>query len=58
MTTRIHVVNFGPDVVEVSAMDKMLRQQLFTQQSADFYVYPGHEILVEELKKDGESPKG
>jgi hypothetical protein len=49
MTTRIHVVNFGPDKVEVNAPGSV-PTTLYPQQSTDQYVYDGHDITVVERK--------
>lgn len=60
MTTRIHVVNFGPDYVELTPVDptkstEILIQtkpstKLGPQQSADLYVYDSQSIVIQEKK--------
>jgi hypothetical protein len=58
MTTRILVVNYGPDVVEVQKVDPKVpadTQQpvaptaLHPQQAADFYVHDFQEIHIKEV---------
>ena len=58
MTTRIHVVNFGPDVVEASVPDiaKSLPVQIWPSQYSDFYVYDNHDIVVKEVKPEVPKP--
>jgi hypothetical protein len=48
MTTKVHVVNFGPDVVEAETTN--VKQKLYPHQYADFYVYDGAEVTVREVK--------
>ncbi len=57
MTTRIHVVNFGPDVIEVStgALYNHPAAKVYPQDSANLYVFDGQEVNVRELKP--EAPK-
>jgi hypothetical protein len=58
MTTRIHIVNFGPDVVEVEIPSAVLQQngqqnaatKIYQNQYADFHVYDNHDVLVREIK--------
>lgn len=58
MTTRIHIVNFGPDVVEVEIPSVTLQQngqknaaeKIYQHQYKDFYVYDQHDVLVREVK--------
>jgi hypothetical protein len=53
MTTRIHIVNFGPDKVEASVQSdtaKVPPVEIWPNQYNDFYVYDNHDILVEEVK--------
>jgi hypothetical protein len=51
MTTRIHIVNFGPDVVEVSYESSNISpERIWPSQYKDFYVYDSHDIVVKELK--------
>jgi hypothetical protein len=49
MTTRIHIVNFGPDVVEVETPQAVV-QQIFQNSYKDFYVYDQHDVIVREVK--------
>lgn len=54
MTTRIHIVNFGPDYVEAQPKTPIgtataTPTKLGPQQSADFYVYDSQEVLVKEI---------
>ena len=57
MTTRIHIVNFGPDVVEVDTPTTAPTKEIWPSQYADFYVYPGNEITITEKVKE-ETPSG
>jgi hypothetical protein len=56
MTTRIHVVNFGPDAVKVMTIDPEngycsgVPTDLYAQQSTDIYVHSGQDIRVSEKK--------
>jgi hypothetical protein len=58
MTTKVHVVNFGPDVVEVQPIVEKIGDtsqpatKLYPQSSCDFYVYDGNAIVVQEEKKE------
>ena len=57
MTTRIHIVNFGPKAVEVEALTPIVfPKKLYAQESADFYVYDGQDVHVTEAKE--ETPSG
>lgn len=49
MTTRIHIVNFGPDVVEIETQTSV-GQKVYPQDSANFYVYDGQDVTVKEVK--------
>jgi len=54
MTTRIHVVNFGPDPVEVNqspVTGGLNPTKLYPNQYADFWVYDNHDVLVKEVKE-------
>ncbi len=57
MTTKVHVVNFGPDVVEVTPTQGY-SQRLYHQQYADFYVYDNQDITIKELKQENQNQKG
>lgn len=58
MTTRIHVVNFGPDVINVTAVDPETNikidsgenAQLYPQHSCDIYVHSSQAVRVIEVK--------
>lgn len=58
MTTRIHVVNFGPDAVNVSAVDPETNvkidsgenARLYSQQSCEIYVHDSQAVRVVEVK--------
>jgi hypothetical protein len=56
MTTKVHIVNFGPDVVEVRSVDSTTQQMtgstpsLFAQQSVDLYVHSNQSINISERK--------
>jgi len=56
MTTRIHVVNFGPDVVEATTDPNWGNPpvKIYPSQYQDFYVYDNHDILVKEVKPEPE----
>jgi hypothetical protein len=57
MTTRIHIVNFGPDVVEASVESTNVTsapEKIYPSQYKDFYVYDNHDILVKEVKPETE----
>jgi hypothetical protein len=51
MTTRIHVVNFGPDKVEVQ-VPGAVPTTLHPLQYTDQYVYDGHDVTIIERKPD------
>ena len=51
MTTRIHIVNFGPQAIEVETTTST-PQKLYAQQSDNFYVYDGQDVKVTELPND------
>jgi len=54
MTTRVHIVNFGPQAVSVRpAPTKAVGSILYAQQSTDVYVYGEQTVTVEEVS-DGE----
>ena len=53
MTTKVHVVNFGPDVVEVTPTQGY-PQRLYQHQYADFYVYDNQDITIKELKQENQ----
>lgn len=49
MTTRFHIVNFGPDPIVIHPEDKSHPGQVIHPQSyADFYVYKGRVYQVSE----------
>ena len=50
MTTKVHVVNFGPDVVEVERTDNLFKTKIYPQQSEDFTVWDGKDVVVREVK--------
>ena len=49
MTTQVHVVNFGPDVVVVEG--PTTAHEIYPYQSANFYVYDGHNITIKEKQE-------
>ena len=49
MTTRVHIVNFGPDVVEVKASGNSFR--IGQQASGDYHVYEGGDVIIKEVKE-------
>lgn len=50
MTTKVHVVNFGPQAVSVaSEPSKAPGHILYYQQSVDVLVYKGQTITIEEV---------
>ena len=53
MTTRIHIVNFGPDKVEVHIPQQIntLAETIWPNQYKDFWVYDNHEVVVREVKE-------
>ena len=56
MTTRVHVVNFGPLPVEVET-NPTQKRVLFSQESDNFWVYQGQELRVREQEPNKEKPK-
>jgi hypothetical protein len=56
MTTRIHIVNFGPDVVKVDTPTTAPTKEIWPGQYADFFVYPSNELTITE-KKSEQEPK-
>ena len=56
MTTRVHIVNFGPQAVSVKPEpNKAVGTILYAQQSTDVYVYGEQTVTVEEVSE--EKPK-
>lgn len=58
MTTKVHIINFGPDPVKVEAMNEegfvridVSPTILHAHQYFDPYVYPSHDIKITEIKK-------
>jgi len=59
MTTRVHIVNFGPDVVKVVKVEPLIGETphltdaatLYPQQSCDEYVHAGQELKIVEVRK-------
>jgi hypothetical protein len=51
MTTRVHIVNFGPDKVEVRRGPYLLGT-VYAQQSSTEYVYKDGDITIVEVKAD------
>jgi len=50
MTTRVHIVNFGPNAVSVKPEpNKVVGATLYAQQSTDIYVYGDQTITVAEV---------
>ena len=50
MTTRVHIVNFGPQAVSVKPEpNKAIGSILYAQQSTDVYVYGEQTVTVEEV---------
>jgi hypothetical protein len=47
MTTRIHIVNFGPEPIDVKSANG--KQRIYSQQSVDTYVYD--DVVVKEVTK-------
>lgn len=58
MTTRIHIVNFGPDVVEVNLgpLYNHPPKQIYSQGSESFYVFDGQDVTVKEVRQRSETP--
>jgi len=53
MTTRVHIVNFGPQAVSVKPEpNKAAGSILYAQQSTDVYVYGEQTITVEEVASE------
>lgn len=50
MTTRIHIVNLGPSVVEAETSTTAPSTKLYHGDSVNFYVYEGQEVIVREVK--------
>lgn len=54
MTTRVHIVNFGPRPISVRPEpNKAVGSLLYAQQSTDVYVYGEQTVTLEEVL-DGE----
>ena len=54
MTTRVHIVNFGPQAVTVRPEpNKAVGSILYAQQSTDVYVYGEQTVTVEEVSDSG-----
>jgi ligand-binding SRPBCC domain-containing protein len=51
MTTRIHIVNFGPDLVEVET-PSATPVKIWPHDSANFYVYDKQTVTVKEVKTE------
>lgn len=51
MTTKVHIVNFGPDVVEVKTTLNG-HKRLYPQESVDRYVYDGEQVTITETKTE------
>jgi hypothetical protein len=50
MTTRVHIVNFGPQAVSVRPEpNKAAGSILYAQQSTDVYVYDEQTVTIEEV---------
>jgi hypothetical protein len=52
MTTRVHIVNFGPNAVEVSVpaySGAPIPSYIYAQDSKNFTVYDGQDIIVKEV---------
>jgi hypothetical protein len=65
MTTRVHIVNFGPDAVNIEMLDPQTGQKagvsipdqiLYSQQSSDIYVHDTQAFTVVEAKKETKKP--
>lgn len=58
MTTKIHVVNFGPEPVESvpSLLYGRPSVRLYAQQSVDFYVFDGQDVTIREVRQTPEAP--
>jgi len=50
MTTRVHVVNFGPDPIIVSRPNQTVNEMIWSQESKDYYVYEGAAVVIKEVK--------
>jgi hypothetical protein len=50
MTTRIHIVNFGPDLV-VAETPTTTPVKIWPHESQNFYVYDNEVVTVGELKQ-------
>lgn len=53
MTTRIHIVNLGPEPIEITKGNSQCASvtTLYPQESTNDYVYDGQEIEIREQKK-------
>lgn len=61
MTTKVHIVNFGPDAISFTLVEPATGAELqhagkipdlHAQQSADIYVHSGQDLVIKELKKN------
>lgn len=50
MTTRIHIVNLGPSVVEAETSTTAPSTKLYHGDSVNFCVYEGQEVTVREVR--------
>jgi hypothetical protein len=51
MTTKVHIVNYGPAVVKVHTQS-IAEELIFPQQSNDYYVYDECDVIIKEVKED------
>ena len=54
MTTKIHVVNFGPQTVEVEKSNDTIPVVIYPQESQNFYVCDGQDVTIKEVKQKPE----
>ena len=54
MTTRIHIVNFGPDPIEADtgALYNLPPKIIYPQSAENFYVFDGQDVVVREKKQE------
>jgi hypothetical protein len=49
VTTLVHIVNFGPDPIDVK-VGQQPAKRVFARQSFDAYVYRGQDIAIAEAR--------
>ncbi len=53
MTTRVVIVNIGPDLIEVGYENYLQKTIVTVGNTYTDYVYPGHEMIIKEIKQVG-----